>query len=281
MPSSHGGYSGRSTAQNQAATLGHPTTTTLASASSAPLGPKSKVQLAGDIRVVPLASTSMVRARTEGQGKRRIYREVRPVKSLEPSPSLFVLSRIFRYGVEEGPQDDPSPVRDKTASVILSRAVRGEVTLSALEARSVLPDRVGARGPTRARGSPASVPSPPSWSSSSSSSIKQCSGAMSVGLDQPRRGKCCPIDKNTSKNGSGVSHRTQSCSRSQRCPRANGSIVNFFYAFLFSLVFCVPVLQHLPTLGKGSGRERERQTRAIGIYLDTFSAYIRKPCCYF
>ncbi|KAI7780414.1 hypothetical protein LA080_016033 [Diaporthe eres] len=124
MPSSHGGYSGQSTAQNQAAKLGHPTT--LASASSAPLGPKSKVQLAGDIRVVPLASTSMVRARTEGQGKRRIYREVRPVKSLEPSPSLFVLSRIFRYGVEEGPQDDPSPVRDKTASVILSRAVRGE-----------------------------------------------------------------------------------------------------------------------------------------------------------
>lgn len=39
-----------------------------------------------------------------------------------------------------------------------------------------------------------------------------------------REGTCCPIDKSTSKNGSGVSHRTQSCSRSQRRLRTNGSV---------------------------------------------------------
>lgn len=54
----------------------------------------------------------------------------------------------------------------------------------------------------------------------------------------------------------------------------------FPYPSLVSLVFCVPVLQHLPTLGKGSGRGRDKR-RAIGIYLDTFSAYIRKTVLLF
>lgn len=49
---------------------------------------------------------------------------------------------------------------------------------------------------------------------------------------------------------------------------------------LVPLVFCVPVLQQIPTLVKGSGRERQKR-RAIGIYLDTFSAYIRKTVLLF
>lgn len=56
-------------------------------------------------------------------------------------------------------------------------------------------------------------------------------------------------------------------------------------SLVFSPWFSVfRVLQHLPTLGKASGREIEKETsrRAIKIYLDTtFRPTSVKSCCYF
>lgn len=93
-----------------------------------------------------------------------------------------------------------------------------------------------------------------------------------------REGTCCPIDKSTSKNGSGVSHRTQSCSRSQRRLRTNGSVGNLTPPPSFPLFLCV--LCPVPRL-PGLRQTREEKRRAIEIYLDSFSAYIREQYAIF
>lgn len=141
----------------------------------------------------------------------------------------------------------------------------------------MLTDRVG--GPTRARGSPASAPSPTTWgSNSSSSSIKQCSGAnVGRGVTSPDEEKCCPIDKSTSENGSRVSHRTQSCRRSERRPRANGSGGIFFPPYLSSppraLVFRVPPVQDLPLIGMVCGTEGKKKKGDRNIFRRIFGLH--------